>query len=109
MKTALLVIACLILSVQPCAAEWFADVYVGTAFTDKDDIALAVIDKRRRDVASALKILQRICDPADQKAAVRDWFAKQWRQRHLHQICRCGHCQRNALLPRRRAGGEAAD
>ena len=38
MKTALLIIACLILSVQPCAAEWFADVYVGTAFTENDDI-----------------------------------------------------------------------
>ncbi len=39
MKTALLVsIACLIVSVQPCAAEWFADVYAGVSLTDKDDI-----------------------------------------------------------------------
>jgi hypothetical protein len=38
MKTALLGIACLILSVQPCSAEWFADVYAGVSLTDKDDI-----------------------------------------------------------------------
>jgi len=38
MKKALLAIACLIVSVEPCSAEWFADIYVGTAFTDKDDI-----------------------------------------------------------------------
>jgi opacity protein-like surface antigen len=38
MKTALLVgITCLILSVQPCSAEWFADVYTGVSFTDKHD------------------------------------------------------------------------
>src|SRR5947207_5753933 len=39
MKTALVVgIAWLILGVQPCAAEWFADVFVGAGLTDKDDI-----------------------------------------------------------------------
>ena len=41
MKTALLVsiaIACLIVSVQCCSAEWFADIYVGATLTDKDDI-----------------------------------------------------------------------
>src|SRR5207248_8650231 len=38
MKTALLVgITCLILSVQPCSAEWFADVYSGVSLTDKHD------------------------------------------------------------------------
>ena len=50
-------------------------------FTDKDDLALAVIDKRRRDVAKALKTFQRISDPAEQRAALRDWFSKQWRER----------------------------
>ena len=40
MKIAFVVvaIACLIVGAQPCAAEWFADIYVGTSFTDKDDI-----------------------------------------------------------------------
>jgi len=38
MKSALLAIALLVLSVQPCSAEWFADVYVGSSFTEKDDI-----------------------------------------------------------------------
>jgi opacity protein-like surface antigen len=28
----------LFLIVQPCSAEWFADVYVGSSFTEKDDI-----------------------------------------------------------------------
>ena len=38
MKTALLVgITYLILSVQPCSAEWFADVYSGVSLTDKHD------------------------------------------------------------------------
>jgi opacity protein-like surface antigen len=38
MKIALLGIALLILSAQPCSAEWFADIYAGSSFTDKDDI-----------------------------------------------------------------------
>ena len=38
MKTALLGIALLFLIVQPCSAEWFADIYVGSSFTEKDDI-----------------------------------------------------------------------
>src|SRR5207253_3012009 len=37
-------IACLVLSVQPCSAEWFADIYVGTSFTDKDDIKVVSKD-----------------------------------------------------------------
>lgn len=51
-------------------------------FSDKDDLALAVIDRRRRDVAAALKGFQRISDPATQRAAIRDWFAEQCRQRN---------------------------
>ena len=50
-------------------------------FSDKDDLALAVIDKRRRELASALKTFQRMPDPAHQRAAIRGWFSKQWRQR----------------------------
>jgi len=50
-------------------------------FMDKDEVALAVIEKRRRDLASALKTVHRISDPAEQRAAVQDWFSKQWRQR----------------------------
>jgi len=38
MKIALLVIACLVLTAQPCAAEWFADVYAGVSLTDKHDV-----------------------------------------------------------------------
>ena len=50
-------------------------------FNDKDDLALAVIDKRRRDVAKALKTFQRISDPEQQRAALRNWFSKQWQER----------------------------
>lgn len=38
MKTAVLVIACLVLVARPAAAEWFADAYAGASFTDKDDV-----------------------------------------------------------------------
>jgi AcrR family transcriptional regulator len=50
-------------------------------FADKDDLALAVIDKRRRELTGAVKTFQRIPDPAQRRAAIRDWFSKQWRQR----------------------------
>ena len=49
-------------------------------FSDKDELALAVIDKRRREVARALRALQRISDPVMHRAAIRDWFSKQCRQ-----------------------------
>jgi len=35
---ALLGIACLVLNSQPCAAEWFADIYAGASLTDKHDV-----------------------------------------------------------------------
>jgi len=38
MKTALCVLACLVLTAQPCAAEWFADIYAGASLTDKHDV-----------------------------------------------------------------------
>ena len=37
---ALLGIACLILGVQPCSAEWFGDIYVGASLTDKHDVTV---------------------------------------------------------------------
>ena len=49
-------------------------------FSDKDELALAVIDKRRREVARALRTLQRLSDPVQRRAAIRDWFSKQCRQ-----------------------------
>jgi len=49
-------------------------------FSDKDELALAVIDKRRREVARALRTLQRISDPVKGRAAIQDWFSKQCRQ-----------------------------
>jgi len=49
-------------------------------FGDKDELALAVIDKRRRDIVTALRSLQRISDPAKRRAAIRDWFSNQCRQ-----------------------------
>jgi TetR/AcrR family transcriptional regulator, transcriptional repressor of aconitase len=49
-------------------------------FSDKDELALAVIDKRRREVARALRTLQRITDPMKRRAAIRDWFSRQCRQ-----------------------------
>ena len=49
-------------------------------FSDKDELALAVIDKRRREVARALRALQRISDPVMHRAAIRDCFSKQCRQ-----------------------------
>ena len=38
MKIALLCVVCLVLSVAPCAAEWFGDIYGGVSLTEKDDI-----------------------------------------------------------------------
>jgi opacity protein-like surface antigen len=38
MKIALMCVVCLVLSVAPCAAEWFGDIYAGVSFPDKEDI-----------------------------------------------------------------------
>lgn len=38
MKIAVLCVVYLVLSVAPCAAEWFGDVYAGVSLTDQDDI-----------------------------------------------------------------------
>src|SRR2546428_6022653 len=38
MRTALLAVVCLALTAQPCAAEWFADIYAGASLTDKHNV-----------------------------------------------------------------------
>ena len=49
-------------------------------FDDKEQVFLAVIDKRRPQVLKALDdIFQQISGPAERIAAVREWFSNQWR------------------------------
>jgi AcrR family transcriptional regulator len=49
-------------------------------FKDKDQVFLAVIDRRRPSVPRALdEILQQLSEPASRAAAVRDWYSNQWR------------------------------
>jgi AcrR family transcriptional regulator len=50
-------------------------------FADKEEVALAVVEKRRRTLATALRTFHRISDANEKRAAVRDWFARQWRER----------------------------
>lgn len=50
-------------------------------FANKDDLALAVVDKRRRHAAGAVKTFQRIADPSERHAAIRDWLLQQRRQK----------------------------
>jgi AcrR family transcriptional regulator len=49
-------------------------------FIDKDHLLLAVLDKRRRDAASALKFFQGISSPVQQQKALRGWIVQQWRK-----------------------------
>ena len=46
-------------------------------FADKDQVFLAVIDRRRTKALE--NILQRAGEPAERAAAVREWFSNQWR------------------------------
>jgi TetR/AcrR family transcriptional regulator, transcriptional repressor of aconitase len=48
-------------------------------FDDKEQVFLAVIDKRRPQVLKALDDIQQISGPAERIAAVREWFSNQWR------------------------------
>ena len=49
-------------------------------FDDKQQVFLAVIDRHRPQVAGALDdIFQRISEPAERIAAVREWFSNEWR------------------------------
>jgi AcrR family transcriptional regulator len=46
-------------------------------FDSKDQVFLAVIDRRRPKALD--DILQRVSEPVERVAAVRNWFANQWR------------------------------
>jgi AcrR family transcriptional regulator len=46
-------------------------------FDDKDQVFLAVIDRRRPKAMD--DTLQRLFDPAERRTAVRQWFSNQWR------------------------------
>jgi hypothetical protein len=35
-----MMVACLVLTVAPASAEWFADVYIGESFTEKNDVTV---------------------------------------------------------------------
>ena len=51
-------------------------------FADKDELFLAVFDAHALDVVNALEeISRRISGVAERLAAVREWFANQWRMR----------------------------
>ena len=50
-------------------------------FTDKDQVFLAVIDRRHRQALE--EIVQRTSEPAEPNAAFREWFSEQWRRRDL--------------------------
>jgi len=49
-------------------------------FEDKDQTFLAVIDRRWPSVSKAIDaIFQKISEPAERAAAVREWYSNQWR------------------------------
>ena len=49
-------------------------------FDDKEQVLLAVIDRRRPNIIKAVdEILQQTSEPAERVAAVREWFSNQWR------------------------------
>ncbi len=48
-------------------------------FKDKEQVFLAVIDRRRPKALD--EIFQQVSEPAEQIAAVREWFSNQWRLR----------------------------
>ena len=53
-------------------------------FDDKEQVFLAVIDRRRPNVVKAVDdIFQQVSEPAERAAAVREWFSNQWRLRDL--------------------------
>jgi AcrR family transcriptional regulator len=53
-------------------------------FNDKEQVLLAVIDRRRPQVLDALDDgLQRILEPAERIAAVREWYSNEWRRKDL--------------------------
>ena len=49
-------------------------------FDDKDQVFLAVIERRWPSAPKAIEdIFQRISEPAERAAAVREWYSNQWR------------------------------
>jgi AcrR family transcriptional regulator len=51
-------------------------------FADKDELFVAVVDRHSLDVANALEdIFRRISDIGERVAALREWFANQWRMK----------------------------
>ena len=49
-------------------------------FVDKDEVFVAVLDRRWPSAISALDaIFQEISKPASRAAAIRDWYSNQWR------------------------------
>ena len=51
-------------------------------FDNKEQVFLALIDKRRTDTLEVLDdIFQQISEPAERIAAVREWFSNQWRRK----------------------------
>jgi len=53
-------------------------------FEDKDQVFLAVIDRRWPSVPKALDdIFQQISEPVLRISAVRDWYSNQWREKDL--------------------------
>jgi TetR/AcrR family transcriptional regulator, transcriptional repressor of aconitase len=49
-------------------------------FDDKDQVFLAVMDRRRPSVSKAVDdIFQEMSEPAERAAAVREWYSNQWR------------------------------
>ncbi|HML16824.1 MAG TPA: TetR/AcrR family transcriptional regulator [Bryobacteraceae bacterium] len=53
-------------------------------FEDKDQLFLAVIDRRWPSVSNAIEaIFQNISGPAERAAAVREWYSNQWRHKEF--------------------------
>jgi len=53
-------------------------------FDDKDQVFLAVIDRRWASAARALDdTFQQVSQPAERAAAIREWYSNQWRLRDL--------------------------
>ena len=49
-------------------------------FDDKDQVFLAVIDRRWPSISNGLEdIFQHMSEPAERAAAVREWYSNQWR------------------------------
>lgn len=50
-------------------------------FEDKDEIFLALMDRRPQAMSAQADSFRRISDPAERATAVREWISSQWQQR----------------------------